>query len=425
VSKTDSLSRFADPHKGSMESMLRFMTQVFAIFLFGAALVAGRAEEFDVNAAPHFYREATPRDRFSLLKAQIEDGRIALDRSSELAFLRSLLEVLEVSASSQLLVFSTTSLQLSLITPSNPRALYFNEDTYLGFIPGGKIEIISLDPTLGAIFHIFDIPRGAAPIVTERSGRCMNCHSGSATRFVPGLTILSVVPGSSGGSLDAFRNDLTGHAIPFSERFGGWYLTGAEGFTNHWANTVGRMQAGNIQRTALNLGEKVNLAKYPRPSSDLLPHLLHEHQAGFVNLVVEAGYRARGALHRGEKVDSLRKLAAEVCRYILFADEAPLPAPVAGEEMFKCDFRANRKTDGQGRSLKDFELTTRLFKHRCSYMIYSPVFAALPAAFKEQVFDQMERALSGEHPDYAYLDGAEREGIRSILNATLNEKRRW
>ena len=31
-----------------------------------------------------------------------------------------------------MLVFSTTSLQLSLISPSNPRALYFGEDMYLG-----------------------------------------------------------------------------------------------------------------------------------------------------------------------------------------------------------------------------------------------------------------------------------------------------
>ena len=49
--------------------------------------------------------------------------------------------------SSQLLLFSASSLQSEIINPRNPRALYFNEDTYVGFVPGGKIEVISMDPT--------------------------------------------------------------------------------------------------------------------------------------------------------------------------------------------------------------------------------------------------------------------------------------
>ncbi|NJM55597.1 MAG: hypothetical protein HC841_06505, partial [Verrucomicrobiae bacterium] len=62
--------------------------------------------------------------------------------------------------------------------------------------------------------------------VIERSQRCMNCHAGSETREVPGLNIKSVIPGQRGGSLTAYRIDETGHQIPFSERFGGWYVTG-------------------------------------------------------------------------------------------------------------------------------------------------------------------------------------------------------
>ena len=108
--------------------------------------------EMDLEAAPHSYYLRETKDRFGRLQKEIEAGRVELDRSGEKAFLSSLLKALEIPASSQMLVFSTTSLQLSLITPSNPRALYFNEDTYLGFIPGGKIEIVSIDPEIGGDF---------------------------------------------------------------------------------------------------------------------------------------------------------------------------------------------------------------------------------------------------------------------------------
>src|SRR5687767_11651577 len=169
----------------------------------------------DFDAPPHNYQQRTPTDRFTKLKSAFESGVIALDRSSEKAFVLSVLKTLEIPVSSQMLVFSTTSLQLSLISPSNPRAIYFNEDVYLGYVPGGRIEIVSLDPELGGIFYIFDIPKDARPLRIERSERCMNCHAGEETGHVPGLTIKSVIPGPSGGSLTAYRIDQTGHSIPF------------------------------------------------------------------------------------------------------------------------------------------------------------------------------------------------------------------
>ena len=120
-----------------------------------ASAVTARAEVTyrDWDQPPHSYFQRTPSDRFTQLKVRLESGELALDRSHEKAFLLSLLALLEIPASSQMLVFSTTSLQLSLISPSNPRALYFNEDVYVGFIPGGRIEIVSLDPELGDLLH--------------------------------------------------------------------------------------------------------------------------------------------------------------------------------------------------------------------------------------------------------------------------------
>jgi hypothetical protein len=401
------------------------------IVLFSLTLVSACAAEtwdllrnIDLEAAPHRYYERPTNDRFAKLRKDIEVGRVTLDRSGEKQFLLSLLAALEIPESSQMLVFSTTSLQLSLISPSNPRALYFNEDTYLGFVPGGRIEIVSIDPELGGIFYIFEIPRNEAPIAVERSRRCMNCHAGSESGYVPGLVIKSVVPARHGGTIDAFRVDQTGHAIPLEERFGGWYLTGRHGLTNHWANSIGRAGAGeSITKEPVLPGQRFSFSRYAVGTSDILPQLIHEHQAGFVNRVLQAGYAARTILHgsaeiTGENRARLQAQIRDIVGYILFADEAPLPnGGIEGDVTFLNDFRKNRRTDKSGASLKDFDLKSRLFKYRCSYMVYSPFLSSLPAIVKEGVLEGLKDALRGG-PVGSHLPEAERGAIRSILRET-------
>jgi hypothetical protein len=340
----------------------------------------------------------------------------------------SLLKLLEVPATSQMLVFSTTSLQLRLISPRNPRALYFNDDLYLGYIPGGKIEIISVDPELGGIFYMFDIPKDERPLMVERSEKCVNCHTREDTGYVPGVVVKSVVPGPTGGSLTSFRREQTGHAIPFEQRFGGWYLTGNPSITGHWANTIGRQTPGGITRTPIEPGTLFDFAKYPVATSDILPQLVFEHQAGFVNRVIEAAYRARTAfyLDKGKLTPAhyaeLDEQARLVTRYMLFADEVPLPpGGVEGDPAFKADFERAGRTAGSGASLRQFDLRTRLFRHRCSYMIYSPEFQGLPARMKQHIYLRLRAALSTEKPDkeFAYMPAAEKLAIRNILKATL------
>src|ERR1041384_392816 len=175
----------------------RLLPLVLGILTTGAAL--GQANYEAIDQPPHNYWKRPLKDRFTLLKDDLEAGRVPLDYSSEKAFLISVLRAFRIPASSQMLVFSTTSLQLRFISPSNPRALFFNEDVYLGYIPGARMEIVSLDPEVGGIFYIFDIPRAGEPIRVERSDRCMNCHAGDDTGHVPGLVIKSVVPGPTGG----------------------------------------------------------------------------------------------------------------------------------------------------------------------------------------------------------------------------------
>src|SRR5262245_56320942 len=113
------------------------MSLIFACFLFVVGAVVAEAPDHDrIYEAPHLYLQRAVHDPFTRLKQEQENGQVELDRSGEKPFLRSLLKALHVPEQSQVLVFSTTSLQLSLVTPANPRALYFNEEVYICFIPG-------------------------------------------------------------------------------------------------------------------------------------------------------------------------------------------------------------------------------------------------------------------------------------------------
>jgi hypothetical protein len=336
------------------------------------------------------------------------------------------LDALQVPVSSQMLVYSVTSLQKGLVSPRRPRALYFNDDTYVGFVPGGRIEVISLDPEIGAIFYIFDRLRPGALPAADRSEDCMSCHAPHHMDETPGLVIESVVPGVTGGGEKAFRRERSGHDIPFEERFGGWHLTGTNGFPHRWGNVMMEYTPEGRRERTLQVGELFDVSRYLLPTSDLLPQLLHEHQVGFVNRAVQAQYRTRSLLHASGETPKVReeldRLAHGLVKYLLFADEVALPATgVAGDPAFKTAFLARGPRTSSDRSLRELNLQSRLLQNRCSYMIYSPAFTGLAAPLKSRIYALLDRALSDATPerDFAYLPLAERDAIREILKATV------
>jgi hypothetical protein len=409
-----------------------FRLLFFTYTCFGNGLLYGEDIEFPhFKEPPHEYPKRTPTDRFTKLKADIETGKVRLDHTNPKTYLTSLLRALGISPFTQTLVFSTTSLQLSRISPENPRAIYFNEDIYVGWVPGGKIEVIGIDPQWGAITYIFEIPRPKSPPpLIQRATRCMNCHASGDIGGAPGLLISSVVPGPGGGSLDAFRQGKSGHEVPFNERFGGWHVTGRHGIKKHWGNLTGTLSPAGLKTIPNKPGQRFPLDRYPVPTSDILAHLLFEHQVGFVNRVVSATYRVRAVLAgavpsigNSDAPTFLDREANSLVRYLLFADEAKFPAAgVDGDPLLLKDFSTNRRQNKMGFSLKDLDLSTRLFRFRCSYMIYSDSFAGLPLELKTRVFHQLEKALSIEtdSTDFAYLPISEKRTIRSILRETLS-----
>ena len=409
----------------------RFVLDNARLILLGLALAAGaaRAEEavrHRFTEAPHNYYSREPRDAFSRFLTRLDSGEIQLDAGSDQAQLVSLLRALDVPVSSQLLVYSATSFQGGLIRPANPRALYFNDEVYVGYVPGGRFEVAAIDPDLGPVFRIFRPVQNGRPEVT-RSERCMNCHAGRTSRQVPGLVAESVICAASGASLDGFRREQVGHTIPLSERLGGWHVTGAHEHGAHLGNLIGEAAPGGYRRLPDAPGSLFNWANYPARTSDLLPHLLHEHQLGFHNLVTLAVYRTRDALDAGHGIiraedrPLLDDLAHQLTRYLLFAGEAALPAGgVQPDADYLRDFQARRIATASGASLRDLDLRTRLLRYRCSYMIHTASFAALPVEFKERVLAQLTAALREENggADFAYLPALEKRAIYAILRET-------
>lgn len=389
----------------------------------------------DFKSPPHSYLEAQPRDRFARLLESAQKGEVKLDTRSDKAFLSSLLAALNVPVSSQLLVFSASSLQSEIINPRNPRALYFNEDTYVGWVPGGLIEIIAADPQHGPMFYVFDRLRASGPVPNvQRSTKCMNCHAGNATRRLPGLIAESLLVSRAGSSLETYRRDVQGHQIPLEDRFGGWHLTGEHHLVNHKANVMGASRAGKLELIPVPPGEFSDLGLHLLPTSDILPHLVHEHQMGFENRLVYAIYTHRqlkseaqglplGAAAKAE----LEERAQELARYIVFADEAKFPAQgIQGDAAYVQDFQRDRKATQAGLSLKDLDLKTRLFKHRCSFMLYTETWKEAPQELKERVYFHMAAYLR-DQPDaqHAHLPPAERLAIRGILKETLTDLPPW
>ena len=388
---------------------------------------AARAEEsphHKFSEEPHNYYNRELRDNFTKVLAKISAGELKLDSTSEKSQITSLLKALDVPASSQLLVYSATSFQGGLIRPANPRALYFNEEVYVGFVPGGRFEVAAIDPELGPVFRIFrPTPDGKPEII--RSERCMNCHAGRTSWQVPGLVVESVICTNTGASLDGFRREQVGHTIPLADRFGGWHITGAHEHADHLGNLMGEAAPGGYKRIKDPPGSLFDWNHYPVSTSDMFAHLIHEHQLGFHNLVTLGVYRTRDALAAGHghlSVDdekALNDIARKLVRYVLFANEARLPnGGLKPEPEFMKAFLDRRKPIANGASLRDLELRNRLFRYRCSYMVQTPSFAAMPKEFKDRVLAGIATALreQGAPEEFNYLPPDEKRAIRILLH---------
>jgi hypothetical protein len=99
------------------------------------ALIA--QDSFDLP--PIRYSDRSSHDPVAVLERELASGQVVLDYDETFGVLPSLLKQLKIPIESQVLVFSKTSLQIHKISPTNPRAIYFNDSVYVGYVPGSSI----------------------------------------------------------------------------------------------------------------------------------------------------------------------------------------------------------------------------------------------------------------------------------------------
>ena len=372
------------------------------------------------------YERGKAADAVSRLNARLRVGDVALESSGPSGNLTSVLKALNIRTESQVLVFSKTSFQAPRINPKNPRAIFFGDTVSVGWVRGGPVlEAVAQDPALGAIFYTLAQSQEGVPQF-ERNDTCASCHTSDATQNVPGQFVGSVFPGVDGITMygPAFTTD---HRSPFQLRWGGWFVTGTHHASRHMGNAVATdpsdlaamITPATVHVTSLE--GRFDMTGYLSPHSDIVALLVLEHQVQMLNLITRVGWEARvGGADAGRPLD---QAAAQLVDYLLFVDEETLPGPIAGTTGFAAGFNAAGPRDNRGRSLRDLDLTRRLLKYPCSYLIYSEPFEAMPPAAKAAVYSRLWEVLSGRETGERYhvLTPADRQAILEILRETKSD----
>lgn len=352
----------------------------------------------------------------AVLNAKLAAGEAELEHRPETGYLESVLAALDVPVSSQMLVFSKTALNVRLIKPATPRALYFNDDVYVGWVPGTRdLEISVDDPRKGGVFYtLSQDPK--KPVRFERTQRCLACHATSNTLGVPGHVARSFLVDENARPQSGYSRVT--HDLPFSRRFGGWYVTGKLGGAKHMGNLRGpaderlREVDPTYNLDLADLDGLVDLSRYPSKHSDAVAQLVLHHQLHGRNLITRAAYESRLGV-RSDVEDQL-------LRYLFFVDEPEWPGPVEGTSGFRKWFEtSDRRTDDESEpTLRKLNLRTRLFENRLSYLVFSNSFESLPDDVHERLWKRIDDVLAGENPapEFERIPTSERRAIRRIVD---------
>lgn len=370
------------------------------------------------------YRSPALTNPVAELQQRLEQGKVelAFDARPGVGYLGALLRELEVPVESQLLVYSKTSLQQRLITPERPRALYFNDAVVLGAVQDGVIEIAVQDTKQGTVFYTLETTDDEPRL--QRQNACLGCHYSLATLGVPGFFERSVPTAVDGRTLPWLGNETVSHATPVEERWGGWYVTGDVGVNTHLGNALlTDNRATELPPLDFTVPEDLH-ARFPAtayltPYSDVVAHLVFDHQLVMMNVLTRVGWEFRIALAEKRDLATLARTVDDAVEYLLFAGEAKLE-PVRGTSGFAEEFSKAGPHDDRGRSLRELQLDGRLMRYPLSYLIYSIAFDGLPAEARDAMYRRLWEVLSSTTPAarYSHLSAADRAAIVEILIAT-------
>ena len=396
-------------------------------------IVAALAMLFVAGAAP-------VGDPVARLQKRIDSGEVKLTRDSDHGYLKSVLRELHVPTESQSLVFSKTSFQAQKISPEAPRAVYFNDDLYVGWVQGGDVvEVASVDPEKGPVFYRLS-QHDSKPRFVRDTTACAQCHQTARTEGAMTLLMRSVYPDSNGMPAFGAGTFETTDQSPAAERWGGWYMDGKIGRPN-MANGIGSDPAhpDKLEGTdRTDLAKCFDVSRYLTPHSDAVALTVLAHQTNLHNLFTRAALdtetalrdeaavkRAMGELTPGHSESTLSRIqnaCDPVVETMLFCGAADL-GPIEGSSGFTGEFEALGPRDHLGRSLRDFDLKHRLFRYPCSYLIYSEQFDALPEPAKDYVYRRLWKVLTGrdDSQQFSQLSDADRDAIYDILRDTKKD----
>ena len=408
---------------------------VGAVILYAATLVSslGAGAQlpdtfFDEQSAPAVaYVMQQPHDPVAQLNDRLANGSAALSYDpGGSGYLRSVLNAFGIPVESQLAVFSKRSVQAAIISPSNPRVLFFNDNVVIGWPRGGFIEAAAVDPQLGVIFYDLDQHASASPRF-ERTHSCTSCHlSLEATLSIPGMLLRSEATTAGGRTMQQLGREVVDHRLPFAKRWGGYYVTGRDVGIASLANvmvaeTMDAESPVPPQAIALTtLKDKFSTDGYLAQYSDIAALMVFDHQMHMTNLLARMSWEARASAGQPDAKTLIDSVARELVDYLLFVDEAPLTKRVEGSSGFAEWFSTQGPADSRGRSLRQLDLRQRLLRYPCSYIIYTEAFDALPDAAHDAIYRRMWAVLSGQDqgPRYARLTPPDRQAIIEILRDT-------
>jgi hypothetical protein len=410
--------------------------QVVCGMWLGGGAVSAATDVWDLP--PLRYSDSASTDPLALLAASAAPGLAPSTAGTPLERLRFVLELLKVPEESQMLVFSKTSKQNSLIHPGNPRSLFFNEDSYIGYVPGGDIEVITHDPVLGAVFYLVRQGNEAGTLrISRDTSDCLSCHGTARTESAPGVLVRSVFTAADGQPLLSLGTFQIDHRSPIRERWGGYYVTGRSSLPHLGNRTFEDTPERGFPTDPIELASlagRIDTSRYLRNTSDIVALMVLEHQCHVHNTLAAASINYRRIHWLQQSLDPAAdpdqgsagrfadEAASRIVELLLFENEAELGENgIEGDPAFQDAFSRRFPKTKDGRSLADFQLNDRLFKYRCSYMIYSGAFRSLPARIRSAVIAQLHTILNADpspenHPG---IKASERRRIAAILGETL------
>src|SRR5665213_1387703 len=432
-------------HLSAKEKTAMRLRSWLSILLPLAALASGLSSSWMVplDHEAILYTKGPVDDAVARLQQRLDSGAVKLKYEDEFGYLRSVLKELDVPLSSQILVFSKTSFQAPRIAPRTPRALYFRDNLAVGFVRTGDVlEFAALDPKQGIMFYTLDQGRATHPQF-ERRDVCIQCHQSGATMGVPGLMVRSVTPDRNGMPVMSAGGFITDHRSPLKDRWGGWYVEGTTGSQTHMGNAVVHDPDTDANQPVVegtsnvtDLSHYFDTGAYLTPHSDIVALMTLEHQTQMINLMIRVGWEARIAMFENEAINKslgeppsavrestqhrVNTAVEDLVEYMLFSGETRLTEPVKGVSGFAEEFEKSGIRDPEGRSLRDFDMKTRMFRYPCSYLIYSDAFDEMPDIVKGRVYQRLWEVLSGKDQSKPFqnLSAEDRKVILEILRAT-------